>query len=73
MMKLRVAYDREGRIIAAAEVSAESGVDSVAPREDLSVVEADVPEEFANSTFAEFVTLLRMDVQTGKLVSTRPR
>jgi hypothetical protein len=70
-MKLLVAHDREGRIFAATEVGSEGATDSPAPREGLSVIELDVPEEFANSEFSEYIHRLKVDVEAGKLRSKR--
>lgn len=63
-MKLHVAYNHNGRILAAAE----EGSDQPAHGEGVTIAEMEVPAELAKRKPAEFMHLLRVDVAKKKLV-----
>ncbi len=68
MTKLVVAYDEQGRIVAAAGPGPR-GADRPADRPGITVGELDVPDEFAEADIETFVHRLRVDVAGRRLVS----
>jgi hypothetical protein len=62
-MKLHVAYDQRGRILAAAEQEA----DQPAEMPGLTVAEIDVPPEFEKTELSELLPLVRVDVAQRRL------
>jgi hypothetical protein len=67
-MKLHVAYDQHGNIVAAAEVGPKGSGDQPVTRSGISVAELEVPKEFATSV-SEHLPRLHVDVKARKLVS----
>ena len=63
-MKLHVAYNQHGRILAAAE----QGADQPAAMPGVTIAELDVPAEFEKGKPIEFLHLLRVDVTKRKLI-----
>jgi hypothetical protein len=63
-MRLHVAYDRHGRILAAAQEDA----DQPAEMSGVTVTELDVPAEFEGAEPHEFLHLLDVDVDQRRLV-----
>jgi hypothetical protein len=63
-MKLHVAHNSEGRILAAA---VEEG-DQPATMPGVTVTELEVPAEFGNADPTEFLHLLHVDVKERKLI-----
>jgi hypothetical protein len=62
-MKVYVAYNEGGRILAAAE----QGADQPAEMPGVTVAELDVPAEFENAEPMEFMHLLQVDVEGRRL------
>jgi len=62
-MRLHIAYNQNGRILAAAEPDA----DAPAPGPGVTVAELDVPAEFKNAKPVEYLHLLREDVAKKQL------
>jgi hypothetical protein len=62
-MKLNVAFNEQGKILAAAE----EGADQPAEMPGVTVAELDVPREFEGREALEFMHLLRVDVRGRKL------
>jgi hypothetical protein len=69
-MKVNVAYDHHGRIMAAGEVGPGAGDKPVA-RPGVSVAELDVPAEFEGKKLGEFMHLVHVDTAGRKLVRRR--
>lgn len=69
-MKLHVAYDESGRIVAASALIDEKSP-RIQPRTGERAAEFDVAPKFAEKDLGEFVPLLRVDVSTNKLVEGR--
>jgi hypothetical protein len=67
-MKLYVAHDEKGRILAAAEAGKKGAGDRPVPRPGMSVVELEVPKELADSKLSDFAHRLQVDVAAKKLV-----
>jgi hypothetical protein len=65
-MKLRVAYDKHGKILAATE-SKSDGDRIVAPT-GATLAELDVPSKFEKAKLSDFVHLLEVDVSQKRLV-----
>jgi hypothetical protein len=63
-MKLYVAYNEQGRILAAAE----EGADQPAEMPGANVAELDVPDEFESAELMDFMHLLRVDVKGRRLM-----
>ena len=68
-MKLHIAHDESGRILAATEAGAKGAGDRPIPRPGMTVVELEVPKEHASSKLSEYVHRLHVDVGARKLVS----
>ena len=68
-MKLHVAHDENGKILAATEIGPKGAGDRPVARPGMSVAEFDVPKEFAGSKLGEFVHRLHVDVRAHKLVA----
>jgi hypothetical protein len=66
-MKLHLAYDKQGKIVAAAESGPKGAGDRPVAQPDINVAEVDVPEEFSGKKLSEFLHLLQVDVKTRKL------
>jgi hypothetical protein len=67
-MKLNIAYDQNGRIIAAAEVGPKEAGDQIAAQPGVSVAELEVPKEFDGQKLSDYVHRLDVDVGARKLV-----
>ena len=65
-MKLHVAYDQDGKILAA--VKAEPGGDRFVAQPGVTLAELDVPTEFEQAEFTSFVHLLHVDVGQQRLL-----
>lgn len=63
-MKFHVAYNQQGRILAAAA----EGADQPAAMPGVTIATLDVPEEFAKAEPIEFVHRLRVDPKQRKLI-----
>lgn len=70
-MKIHVAYDQDGRILAAAESGPKGAGDRPVGGIGVNVAELEVPTELANTSFGEHVHRLHVDVATKKLVVRR--
>jgi hypothetical protein len=70
-MKLNVAYDKNGRIVAAAEAGSRPAGDRPIAPSGMSVAELDVPSEFHGKKFTDYVHRLHVDVAGKKLVAKR--
>jgi len=70
-MKLHVAHDGQGRIIAASEIGPKGAGDRPSGRSDLKVVEVEIPEEFHGKSLHEFLHQVQVDVNGRKLVRKR--
>jgi hypothetical protein len=66
-VKLHVAYDQTGTIVAAAEVG-EDGGDRIEPRPGQTVADLDIPGEAGQSPAGEYVHRLRVDTDRQQLV-----
>ena len=66
-MKLHVAYDKQGKIAAAAESGPKGAGDKPVAQPDINVAEMDVPEEFNGKNLGEFLHLLHVDVKSRRL------
>ena len=62
-MKLHVAYDQRGRILAAAD----QGADQPAEMPGLTVAEVDVPPELEKIELSELLPLVRVDIAELRL------
>lgn len=69
-MKIHIAYDNSGKILAA--------VESVSPiqarpevKQGVSVSEFEVPAKFSGKKLQEYLHRLRVDVDAGRLVETQ--
>ncbi len=65
-MRFQVAYDRHGRILAAAE----EGADQPIPKAGVTVETLEVPAEFEKAEPTEFLHRLRVDVKQRKLIKS---
>jgi hypothetical protein len=70
-MKLHVAYDQHGRILAAAEAGVKGAGDKPVAKLGMSVAELEVPHEFASTKLHEYVHRLHVDVGAKKLILKR--
>jgi hypothetical protein len=68
-MKLHVAYDKIGKIVAAGEIGPKGAGDKPVAQPDISVAEMEVPEEHSGKKLSEYLHRLRVDVGAQKLVS----
>lgn len=68
MAKVVVAYDNNGRIMAACGPGPR-GADRPVEQPGITVEELDVPEEFADADIQTFLHRLRVDVAGKRLVS----
>lgn len=69
-MRIRAAYDRDGRILTAIPVDDENSEPTVHMGEKLGadIAEFTVPSEFEGKKFHEFVHLLRVETVSMRLV-----
>jgi hypothetical protein len=65
-MKLHVAYDQHGKILAATE--AKSGEDRIVAPPGATLAELDVPTKFEKGNFTDFIHLLQVDIRQKRLV-----
>jgi len=70
-MKLYVAHNEQGVIVAAAEVGRKGTGDQPVAKPGISVAEFDVPNEFADKKLSEYLHSLQVDVGARKLVAKR--
>ena len=66
-MRVHVAHDKHGRIIAAAETG-KGGGDILVARPGATVAELELPEKFADVKLSESLHLLRVDTKSKRLV-----
>jgi hypothetical protein len=68
--KIHIAYDENGRIVAAVEIAPPGEQPGPRPTEGpgVSVGEFEVPAEFADKKMIEYVDLLRVDAAARQLV-----
>jgi hypothetical protein len=71
-MELSVAYDAQGKILAAIEIDPKSPVRPHIQMDNASVRNLAVPVEFRGKKLHEFLPNLRVDVAVHKLVARRP-
>jgi hypothetical protein len=62
-MKLHIAYDQRGRILAAAD----QGAGQPAEMPGLTVAEVDVPPEFEKIELSELLPVVRVDIAERRL------
>jgi hypothetical protein len=70
-VKLHVAFDQHGNIVAAAEAGVKGAGDKPLAKPGLKVGEMEVPKEFSGKKFHEYVHRLHVDVGAEKLVMKR--
>jgi hypothetical protein len=63
-MKIHVAYDKHGRILAATEAKS----DRIVSPTGAALAEFDVPAKFEKAVFTDFVHLLQVDLSQKRLV-----
>ena len=68
-MKLHVAYDQQGKIIAAAVAGVKGAGDRPVAKPGMSVAELEVPREFTDRKLHEYIYRLQVDVGAKRLMS----
>lgn len=74
-MKIHVAYDHDGRVLAAVTLPVANAGPSVhlAPQAGSDLAELDVPAEFEGKNLHEFMHLVRVDKASKRLVASKPQ
>jgi|HubBroStandDraft_3_1064219.scaffolds.fasta_scaffold281085_3 hypothetical protein len=74
-MKLHILDDRDGRILAAAQVKSEASGPTPRPvaREGQTAIELEVPQEHCNLDLHTICRTLRVDTKLKKLVASEAR
>ena len=69
-MKIQAAYNSDGRIVTAVPITDENSAPAlrIAEKAGVDVAEFEVPTEFEEKKFHEFLHLLRVDTATMRLV-----